>query len=418
MKKSIENFIHPSGRHKGNLRQNLLQCEGKFAYRDAHPMVEGVFFMSSINGKQNWRRSDSFPELKGLQAPDGIPAQFIHQKNTKGAVKGKLNQDFLQIEGQFSKGDKHPKCGSIIFHGYRENGKQRWQTFDQYETGKKYSRKYQSKWRSENPDLAKVRDKKSKDKRRSDPVKVEKDNKRRRENYVNRTPEQIKKDYEAGVKFRQINAEEIKIKKTIEYLDNREATIKRSADWHRNNREASRLIKSKYKKNNRDKENVGQRARRKKEKRKRTKNLNEFYLTHDIPNHLWHKDEFAYEEDFQAALEHVIVSRLGLEIERWEFLEEIGVPDIYIPKLDLIIEVKLLASMWKIDHVIEQSLRYSEISPTVIVSLDGKPTEWSEKTFIWMTEKKFSWDELRKKEPPWFNPSEMFDFLSVMKARL
>ena len=53
-----------------------------------------------------------------------------------------------------------------------------------------------------------------------------------------------------------------------------------------------------------------------------------------------------------------------------------------------------------------------------IVSLDGKPTEWSEKTFIWMTEKKFSWDELRTKEPPWFNPSEMFDFLSVMKARL
>lgn len=418
MKKSLEGFIHQSGRHKGNLRQNLLQCEGKFTFRDPHPEVEGVFFKGLINSKQSWRTSESFPELKGVQAPDGIPAQFIHQKSIKGAVKGKINQNALQIEGQFSQGDKHPKCALIVFHGYRQNGKQRWQTLQQYEEGKKNSREYQSNWREENPDLAKERNKKSKDKSRSDPAKVEKTNKRRRENYANRTPEQIKKDYERGVKYRELNAEDIQSQKAIEYLDNRGTVIERSSDWARNNRGASRQIKSKYKKNNRDKENAAQKARRKKDRRQRTKALNEFYLTHDIPEHLWHEDEFANEPDFQTALEHVIVKRLGLEVERWKFLEEKGIPDIYIPKLNLIVEVKLLASMWRTDDVVKQSLRYMDISPTVIVSLDGKPTDWSEKTFIWMAEKKLSWDELRTKEPPWFNPSELFDFLLVMKNKL
>ena len=417
MKKSLEGFIHQSGRHKGNLRQNLLQCEGKFTYRDPHPEVEGVFFMGLINSKQSWRKSESFPELKGVQAPDGIPAQFIHQKSIKGAVKGKINQDALQIEGQFSQGDKHPQCALIVFHGYRDNGKQRWQTLQQYKDGKKHSREYQSNWRKENPDLAKERDKKSKDKNWNNPLWREAELAKRKLRRDNRTPDQIKKDYERGVKYREKNAEEIKIKKAIEYLDNREVVIKRSADWTLNNREASRQIKSKYKKNNRDKENAAQKARRKKDRRQRTKALNEFYLTHDIPEHLWHEDEFANEPDFQTALEHVIVKRLGLEVERWKFLEEKGIPDIYIPKLNLIVEVKLLASMWRTDDVVKQSLRYMDISPTVIVSLDGKPTDWSEKTFIWMAEKKLSWDELRTQDPPWFNPSELFDFLSVMKAR-
>jgi hypothetical protein len=418
MKKSLEGFIHQSGRHKGNLRQNLLQCEGKFTYRDPHPEVEGVFFMGLINSKQSWRKSESFPELKGVQAPDGIQTQFIHQKSIKGAVKGKINQDALHIEGQFSQGDKHPQCALIVFHGYRDNGKQRWQTLQQYKDGKKHSRKYQSNWRKENPDLAKERGKRQYKKNWSDPKWKEAELAKRKVKRDNRTPEQINKDYERGVKYREKNAEKIKIQKAIEYLENREAIIKRVADWTQNNREARRVIAKNWKKNNRDKENVGQRARRKKDRRKRTKALNEFYSTHEIPKYLWHEDEFANEEDFQTALEHVIVNRLGLEIERWTFLEEIGVPDIYIPKLDLIVEVKLLASMWRTDDVVKQSLRYMDISPTVIVSLDGKPTDWTEKTFTWMTEKKLSWDELRTKEPPWFNQSELFDFLSVMKARL
>ena len=129
-------------------------------------------------------------------------------------------------------------------------------------------------------------------------------------------------------------------------------------------------------------------------RQQRTEALNQFYRTHDVPEYLWHKDEFAAEEDFHSALEHVIVSRFGLDIERC-FLEEIGRPDIYIPFLDLFLEVKLLSSMWRRDSVAEQSLRYSEIEYTIIVSLDGEPAYWTEAPPV-----------------PWMNPEELFGFIA------
>lgn len=94
-------------------------------------------------------------------------------------------------------------------------------------------------------------------------------------------------------------------------------------------------------------------------------------------------------------MEHITVNRFNIEIERWTFLEELGVPDVYVPKLDLIIEVKLLANMWNLKGVKEQSLRYLEISETVIVSLDGEPYDWQTERTV-----------------PWFNPIQLFDFLS------
>ena len=93
---------------------------------------------------------------------------------------------------------------------------------------------------------------------------------------------------------------------------------------------------------------------------------------------------------------------MGLNIERWTYLQELGIPDIYIPALDLIIEVKLLSTIWGIGHVIEQSLRYSEMSPTVIVSLDGEPKNWADK----------------KEVSPWFTPEQLFDFLEERRANL
>jgi hypothetical protein len=113
-----------------------------------------------------------------------------------------------------------------------------------------------------------------------------------------------------------------------------------------------------------------------------------------VPEYFWHKDEFAAEEDFHSALEHVIVSRFGLYIERC-LLEEIWRADIYIPFIYLFLEVKLISSMWRRDSVAEQSLRYSEIEDTIIVSLDGDPAYWTEAPPV-----------------PWINPEELFSFLS------
>jgi len=55
-----------------------------------------------------------------------IPKKYIHQSGTS---RGKLNQEALQITGEFKKRDAHPSCKSITFVRV-ENGKQRWQTLE------------------------------------------------------------------------------------------------------------------------------------------------------------------------------------------------------------------------------------------------------------------------------------------------
>ena len=404
MKKSIEEFLHKSGRHKGSLNQDLLQCDGEFVCREPHPSVDGILFNNSNNGKQIWKKEVTFGKLKGIESTKGVPSEFIHQKSSNGAVKGKLNQDALQIEGSFSKGDNHPLCKLIVFHGFRENGKQRWQTLEKYEVGKERSREYQSIFRKENPELAKQRNQQQYDKNWSDPIWVEKEHKKKREKYADRTPKQIKKDQEYQKRFRELNAEDIKIRKALEYLDNRDVVIQRSTEWTKNNRESRKEIRSNWKKNNREKVNTEQQARRKLYKKKRTKALNQFYRTHDIPEYLWHEDEFAIEPDLQKAIEWAVVSRLGYDIEHEIHLEEQGRPDTYIPMLDLFIEVKLLSTMWVSfkESVKEQAQRYLEISSTVIVSLDGEPDWWAD-------------DEISS-FVPWMNPEELFVFLAEKKV--
>ena len=51
-----------------------------------------------------------------------------------------MKQDLLHIKTnrKFSKGETHPKVKGIVFHGYRESRKQRWQTVAQYEKSLEY----------------------------------------------------------------------------------------------------------------------------------------------------------------------------------------------------------------------------------------------------------------------------------------
>lgn len=395
MKKSLEDFIHQSGRYKGRLKQSELQTgevRGSFKYRDKHPFVSGIAFSAySSDNREVWSYLHHLrqPIKENKKATGGEKGtknkmrleDFVYQN---GQHKGNLKQSALQTgspKGSFRRGDEHPVVEGLKFKGYDNKTGETWLLPYRMEE----ILAYESKYRTENRQKIK----------------------RKKEKFLYKIQQIYEwQKTEQGEAKKATEKRESNNKRQRMYLKD---PAKRAIQYNNN---------KKYQLENVEELQSYRKKKNTKKRKQRNKALNQFYLTHDIPEHLWHEDEFANEPDFQIALEHVIVNRLGLEIERWKFLEEIGIPDIYIPQLDLIIEVKLLASMWKIDHVIEQSLRYSEISPTVIVSLDGKPTEWSEKTFIWMTEKKFSWDELRKKEPPWFNPSEMFDFLSVMKARL
>jgi len=166
-------YLHQSGRHKGNLKQDLLQCEGEFVNRDPHPIVKGVFYKGYCNTKkkQNWGTIDHFPELDPPAPPKGIPEKLL--KN------GKLNQKLLQIEGNFQMGDKHPVYKRIVFHGIgSDSGTQRWQTKDQHERNLDYGSKYQASWREKNPEESKRRQKASYEKMWSDPTWASKERKK------------------------------------------------------------------------------------------------------------------------------------------------------------------------------------------------------------------------------------------------
>ena len=218
--------------------------------------------------------------------------------------------------------------------------------------------------------------------------------------------------------YREKNQEKIKALKKQYYDQNKDNINERRKLYREENKEKIKAEKKRYyeenkssirlrRKNeyqeNKDGYIIRSRLNHKKKKKLRTKELNLFYTTNAVPKYLWHENEFAKEEDFQSAIEHIIVNRYGIQIERWTFLEELGVPDIYLPEIDLIIEVKLHSSMWTKESVLEQSQRYSQISDTIVVSLDGMPEYWM-------------YNDDKTNSIFWFNPEQLFKFIYDFKT--
>ena len=97
---------------RNTLNQDALQVSGEFTMRDPHPKVQGVVFLAkSSKGKQRWGWANKVSSKPRRKAPEGIPSKFIHQS---GVSKNKLNQEVLQINGNFNKRDPHPECPQIV----------------------------------------------------------------------------------------------------------------------------------------------------------------------------------------------------------------------------------------------------------------------------------------------------------------
>jgi hypothetical protein len=240
-------YLHQSGRHKGNLKQDLLQCEGEFVNRDPHPLVKGVFYKGYCftKKKQNWGTIDHFPELKPPMPPKGIPEKLL--KN------GKLNQKLLQIEGNFQMGDKHPVYNSIVFHGIRgDSGTQRWQTKEQYEKNLDYGSTYQASWRKKNPEESKRRQKANYERMWSDPIWANEERKRRREKRAKRTPEEKEIESAKRKKYREENIDTIKASKKREYWKNKDRYIAKAKEWVDNNKDKRRDIVNAYHERHKD----------------------------------------------------------------------------------------------------------------------------------------------------------------------
>ena len=138
-----------------------------------------------------------------------------------------------------------------------------------------------------------------------------------------------------------------------------------------------------------NKQRVAETGKKKLEKNRiiRTKNLNKFYQTHEVPE--WMREslaqkhsseEFGCEKDFQKALEWVIARDFGITVEHEKFLDKRSRCDTFLPCINLIIETKMDAWLWRfrMEEVSDQVSRYKQFHPTAIVSLDGKPPSWGE----------------------------------------
>lgn len=363
------NYKNATGRHKGKLNQEVLQCKGNFLFRDPHPTVEGLYFLAFNKAQkfpQRWAPESAMPKALGVKPPEGVPEEFVIMCNRgkQGAKIGTLDQDTLQIEGEFSKGDKHPQCKLIVFHGYRENGRQRWQTLQQYKESLEYAKDHQKNARAnrtpEQIEEDKIKQKARYEKFWSDPEKAEAERAKRREKRTNMTEEEREVERAYNRQKAKENPERKKESARRDYEKNREHYIAKSTLWNKENKK---------------RRNKSNREIKKAEREQNTIALNEFYRSNKVPKYLWHKEEFAVEKDLQKALEHILVKRYGLNIVH-EMHTQKGRPDIYIKELDLIVEVKLTSDLWNIEKVAKQKARYEKVAETIVVSLDGEPEGW------------------------------------------
>ncbi|MDA9118790.1 hypothetical protein N9J83_01465 [Opitutales bacterium] len=358
-------------------------------YRQYKPKEQEVpkgYKKCSKCGKQKAATSEFFHIRK--ESADGFNAMCrlcrnqngIPQKIPKGYQHCCYCQKVLPANSEFFNANKNKpngvqsKCRECQIKEYHDNSEYYSKRAKKYrEANKEVLKKKSIKYREENSEILKARKKLY---------------------YENNKKVILQKMHQYSLE----NKERLELYRQKYREENRGKLKRKTQIWYRKNKENRRLYNKDYRERNKTKINEQRFNARLAKRKDRTRELNSFYRNNDVPKYIWHKDEFATEEDFQSAIEHIIVNKHGIQIERWTFLEELGVPDIYLPEIDLIIEVKLHSSMWTKDSVEEQSMRYSEISDTIIVSLDGMPEYWIE-------------TEAHNSAIFWFNPEQLFQFV-------
>ena len=189
------------------------------------------------------------------------------------------------------------------------------------------------------------------------------------------------------------NQANARVKSKLYYKNNREKVRKYFNEvWKPKNLEKLLEDKRQHYFENKEVILANQALRKRQIQKHKTAQLIQFYKEHEIPEYKWHKSEFALEEDFQSALAHVLVNKFNLNVELEVVLGEFGRPDIYLPDLDLFLEIKLTSFKWTKKQIVEQVAKYNEVEETWIVCLDTAP-EWAIETSI-----------------PWFTPDNLFGF--------
>ena len=130
------------------------------------------------------------------------------------------------------------------------------------------------------------------------------------------------------------------------------------------------------------------RAKKDELRREATIKINAFFKENEINEKQSIQKEFSNEEDLQMAISHVLTRKYDLEVNLWADLEEFGYPDIYLPNLNLILEIKLRKKMWTKRKIIEQVRKYENIERTWLICLDESPSWATINGITWYTPQK------------------------------
>jgi predicted nucleic acid-binding Zn ribbon protein len=214
---------------------------------------------------------------------------------------------------------------------------------------------------------------------------------RHRHQDKNMTDEQRKLKNARSDSWRQRNPEKQK-QSTHNYMNNKGGKEKASEygkEQRKKHPEKSKKQWENWYAKPESKQMVSENGRKKIEENRiiRTENLNEFYQANEVPDNMRKGlsisrdgEEFGCEKDFQKALEWVIARDFGITVEHEKFLDKRSRCDTFLPCINLIIETKMDAWLWRfrMEEVSDQVSRYKQFHLTTIVSLDGKPPSWGE----------------------------------------
>lgn len=219
-------------------------------------------------------------------------------------------------------------------------------------------------------------------------------NSTRSQNYLNNIERELayQKDYNSK------NSLRVESSRREYYMRHREAILKKKAEYRAipENRARARLNTRKWYSipANRAKRQRDENQKYEKKKLEEQAKLIE-YFQKNAPDQFWKEKDNLSEKDLQMYIVHELINKYNLEVY-WEVRLDKGcIPDIYIPTMDLLLEVKATKRIWTKKQIIEQVKRYEKIEECWLVCLDKKPL-WASENFI-----------------HWTTPKDLFNFLDV-----
>jgi len=158
---------------------------------------------------------------------------------------------------------------------------------------------------------------------------------------------------------------------TNRYQENKEHIKKLSHQWKANNKEHYSLQQKEYYRTNKDRLLTYYKKYNKEQYEQYKQELHQIFQKMAI--HIPY-DEMGYEDAFKWHIAGKLISTFKVEVFNEYYIDRRSCIDLYIPDLNLGIEVKLDANYWSVDQITEQVTRYQAAlnCDVIVVSHKGE----------------------------------------------